>query len=208
MQYAVLELSVHHGSESTIYAVPVCTIWLENIVTKICTKDGKEAMFATICKWPPDESKLSDYLEKKKKPTSNWIIYKDVKILKLCSMYKILRMCISMLCVLQFLLMTSLGFFLFFTKTCISTCTYTCHRLTEIDWLLLKSKRERGNMYNADIAYRIVLSFFLLRRNSEVETYRILFLLLLSKRKTSKKDIISTDYVYIVDVAMLSLMVG
>lgn len=63
-------------------------------------------------------------------------------------------------------------------------------------------------MYNADIAYRIDLSFFLLHRNSEVETYRILFLLLLSKRKTSKKDIISTDYVYIVDVAMLSLMVG
>lgn len=100
------------------------------------------------------------------------------------------------------------GFFSFFTKTCISACTYTCHRLTEIDWLLLKSKRERGNMYDADIAYRIDLSFFLLHRNSEVETYRILFLLLLSKRKTSKKDIISTDYVYIVDVAMLSLMVG
>lgn len=114
MQYAVLELSVYHGSESTIYAVLVCTIWLENIVTKICTKDGKETMFAAICKWPPDESKLSDYLEKKKKPTSNWIIYKDVKILKLCSMYKILHMSISMLCVLQFLLMTSLVFFFIF----------------------------------------------------------------------------------------------
>jgi len=83
LQYAVLELPV---SKSTVYAVPACIKWLENIHIKICT-NGKKTRFAGICKWPPDESKLSDYLEKKKKPTDAWIIYENVKILKLCSAY-------------------------------------------------------------------------------------------------------------------------
>lgn len=92
MQYAVLELPVHHDFESTNYAAPVCTVWLENINIKMCTKTSKEAIFAAICKWPPNESKLSEYLEKKKKPTNTWIIYKNVKVLKFCSMYNILYM--------------------------------------------------------------------------------------------------------------------
>lgn len=90
LQYAVLELPVHDQFESNIYAVPACTAWLENIIIQISAKDDKQATFAAICKWPPDESKLSDYLEKKKKPTDTWIVYKNVKILKFCSKYYIL----------------------------------------------------------------------------------------------------------------------
>lgn len=90
LQYAVLELPDVHGYKSTNYAVPACTLWLENVSMKICTETGKESLFAAICKWPSDESKLSDYLEKKKKPTNTWITYKHVKILKLCSTYNIL----------------------------------------------------------------------------------------------------------------------
>ncbi|GAB1860769.1 DUF4806 domain-containing protein [Camponotus japonicus] len=82
--YAVLELPVHDQFESNIYAVPACTAWLENITVQINAKDDKQATFAAICKWPPDECKLSDYLEKKKKPTDTWIVFKNVKILKFC----------------------------------------------------------------------------------------------------------------------------
>ncbi|XP_070170894.1 uncharacterized protein [Polyergus mexicanus] len=80
--YAILELPIYDEFESNIYAVPVCTVWLKNI--KVCAKDGKQVAFAAICKWPPDESKLSDYLEKRKKPTDTWITYENVKSLKFC----------------------------------------------------------------------------------------------------------------------------
>lgn len=94
LQYAVLELPVHNEVESNVYAVPACTAWLKNI--KMHAKDGKQVTFATLCKWPPDESKLSDYLEKKKKPTDTWVTFKNVKILKFCSKYfiYILTLCI------------------------------------------------------------------------------------------------------------------
>lgn len=65
--------------------MPACIAWLKNI--KVCAKDGKQVGFAAICKWPPDESKLSDYLEKRKKPTDTWVTYENVKILKFCSKY-------------------------------------------------------------------------------------------------------------------------
>jgi len=45
----------------------------------VSRKDGKAVTFA-VCKWPLNESKLSDYLEKKKKLTADWVTYKNVKI--------------------------------------------------------------------------------------------------------------------------------
>lgn len=101
MQYAVLELPIDNELESAIYAVPACTAWLEDITIKVSTKEGKHVTFAALCKWPPDESKLSDYLEKKKKPTENWVTFENVKILKFCSKYYIL--CIFKSCVPLFL---------------------------------------------------------------------------------------------------------
>jgi len=94
-QYAVLELPTHDDFNSVVYyAVPACTAWLENITMKVSPKKDKRVKiarvtYAAICKWPPDETKLSDYLEKKKKPTDIWITYENVQILKFCSKYNI-----------------------------------------------------------------------------------------------------------------------
>lgn len=86
MQYAVIELPKNEFE--SVYAVPTCTAWLKNI--KASSKDGKQVSFtADECKWPLDESKLSDYLQKKKKPTDAWVTYENVKILKFCSKYHI-----------------------------------------------------------------------------------------------------------------------
>lgn len=77
MQYAIFELPADDADdfESTeYYAVPACTAWLQNISIKVSKINGKQATFAGACKWPSDESKLSDYLEKKKKPENTWII--------------------------------------------------------------------------------------------------------------------------------------
>jgi len=41
---------------------------------KVSKKDGKAVTFA-VCKWLLDKSKLSDYLEKKKKPTADCVGY-------------------------------------------------------------------------------------------------------------------------------------
>lgn len=82
---------MYEVSKPTVYAVPACTIWLENIYIKTSTENDKAIRFASICKWPQDESKLSDYLERKKRPTDTWITYKTVKILKLCSTYRVLH---------------------------------------------------------------------------------------------------------------------
>ncbi|XP_071578668.1 uncharacterized protein [Temnothorax nylanderi] len=89
--YAVIELPSRDDDElkSTVnYAVPACTAWLQNITIKVA-KDDKQGRvtrvtYAAICRWPLDESKLSDYLEKKKKPTDTWVTYENVKILKFC----------------------------------------------------------------------------------------------------------------------------
>lgn len=81
MQYAVLESPTFDEIlESTdVYAVPTCTAWLENITTKHYAKDGKQITFAALCKWPSDETKLSDYLEKKR---SRLILGSHMKTLK------------------------------------------------------------------------------------------------------------------------------
>ncbi|XP_025158396.1 uncharacterized protein LOC112589428 [Harpegnathos saltator] len=81
--YAVLELPIENELESTVYVVPACT-WLEDITIKVSAKDGKQVTFAALCKWLPHELKLSDHLEKRKKPIVNWITYENVKILKFC----------------------------------------------------------------------------------------------------------------------------
>ncbi|XP_025162280.1 uncharacterized protein LOC112590339 isoform X3 [Harpegnathos saltator] len=75
--YAVFKLPIENELESTVYAMPACTAWLEDITIKVSAKDGKQVTFAALCKWPPDELKLSDYLEKRKKPTVNWITYEN-----------------------------------------------------------------------------------------------------------------------------------
>lgn len=88
MQYAVVELpTIRYDESESIYAVPACTAWLDDITVTMRTKDNKQVIFAAVCKWLPDESKLSDYLEKKKKPTNTWIKYENIKILKFCSKY-------------------------------------------------------------------------------------------------------------------------
>ncbi|XP_071635001.1 supervillin-like [Temnothorax longispinosus] len=68
-KYAVLELPADDADDFEsieYYAVPACTAWLENISIKMSKISGKQATFAGACKWPDDESKLSNYLEKKR----------------------------------------------------------------------------------------------------------------------------------------------
>ncbi|KYN50231.1 hypothetical protein ALC62_04462 [Cyphomyrmex costatus] len=65
LQYAVIELPVHDISKSAVYAVPACTIWLQNIYIKKSTENDKVIRFASICKWPQDESKLKSIREAK-----------------------------------------------------------------------------------------------------------------------------------------------
>lgn len=55
LQYAVLELPIDNEFEWTVYAVPACTAWLENITVKVSAKDGKQIKFAALWKWPANE---------------------------------------------------------------------------------------------------------------------------------------------------------
>ena len=73
-QYAVIELT----KGGCTYVTPCPTRWVFNLTIE----DGNKL---AQCFWPRDESKLSDWIERRKKPDpSQWLTF-NVKILRLSS---------------------------------------------------------------------------------------------------------------------------
>lgn len=79
LQYATIELT-HKGEP---YASPAPSCWLCDVTL---SDEGGKLVKRGECFWPKDEGKLSDWVERRKKPdlkSGQWVFH-VVTVLKLC----------------------------------------------------------------------------------------------------------------------------